>query len=37
VDILENGWFLKKFFLLGFGAGNDLKIEKDTWFTILNF
>ena len=26
----------KKFILLGFVAGKDIKIEKDTWFTILN-
>jgi len=26
----------EKFYLLGFVAGKDIKIEKDTWFTILN-
>jgi hypothetical protein len=26
----------EKFFLLGFVAGKDIKLEEDTWFTILN-
>ena len=26
----------EKFLLLGFVVGKDMKIEEDTWFTILN-